>query len=147
MRRRRRQKTLSAEMNVVPYIDVMLVLLIIFMITAPLINQAVEIDLPESDQASDVEMPKGIVEDVLPLVLFIDAGGRYYLNWEGRDAQRVDLEEVTLVTASALSVYPKLPVLLQADKQVHYDAVMAGINALKAGGAQQVGLSTAREEE
>ena len=85
MSRNRRHK-LKAEMNVVPYIDVMLVLLVIFMIAAPLIHQqSIEIDLP--DTSSDtLEMPADAGNDTLPLILSVDASGSYYLN-RGNDKQ------------------------------------------------------------
>lgn len=152
-RLRRNRRGLSAEMNVVPYIDVMLVLLVIFMITAPLLNQAVEIELPQSDQAADVTLPEELPEDLLPLVLSIDGVGRFYLNWrvDGTtdDAAVIALNEHELqsIAASVLQVYPQLPVLLQADRSVDYGRVMEGISLLKAAGAPHVGLSTSLPED
>ena len=78
-RSKRRSHHVKAEMNVVPYIDVMLVLLVIFMIAAPLIHQAIEIELPEA-QATELEMPDGVDNDTLPLVLTVDRSGQFFLN-------------------------------------------------------------------
>ena len=78
-RSRSRSHRVKAKMNVVPYIDVMLVLLVIFMIAAPLIHQAIDIELPEAP-AAELEMPEGVDNDTLPLVLTVDRVGQFYLN-------------------------------------------------------------------
>ena len=83
---RRRRHKLKAEMNVVPYIDVMLVLLVIFMIAAPLIHQqSIEIDLPDSS-AEVLDMPEDAGNDLMPLVLTVDAQGNYYVLVQGDTA-------------------------------------------------------------
>ena len=138
MSRNRRHK-LKAEMNVVPYIDVMLVLLVIFMIAAPLIHQqSIEIDLP--DTSSDtLEMPADAGNDTLPLILSVDASGSYYLN-RGNDKQPLLPEDVT-------AEHPDLPVLVQGDTNANYNRVIDGIVLLQQGGAKKVGLVTEQPPE
>ena len=138
MSRNRRHK-LKAEMNVVPYIDVMLVLLVIFMIAAPLIHQqSIEIDLP--DTSSDtLEMPADAGNDTLPLILSVDASGSYYLN-RGNDKQPLLPEDVTALTAQALAEHPDLP-------NANYNRVIDGIVLLQQGGAKKVGLVTEQPPE
>jgi len=145
MSRNRRHK-LKAEMNVVPYIDVMLVLLVIFMIAAPLIHQqSIEIDLP--DTSSDtLEMPADAGNDTLPLILSVDASGSYYLN-RGNDKQPLLPEDVTALTTQALAEHPDLPVLVQGDTNANYNRVIDGIVLLQQGGAKKVGLVTEQPPE
>ena len=109
MARHRRRKPI-AEMNVVPYIDVMLVLLVIFMITAPLLTQGVKVDLPQAP-AETIDS-----QEQEPLIVSVDAEGRYYLN-EG-DAQEDPLDaSVLLSRVSALQRHrPGTPVLVRGDR-------------------------------
>lgn len=132
-RRRRRQ---MAEINIVPYIDVMLVLLVVFMITAPLINQGVEIDLP---QAEANPLP---AESVQPLVLRVDRGGLYYLDVGDGDTGALDAGMVLTRAAAVLRRNPKTPVVVEADALVDYGSVIVGMSLLKQAGAAKVGLAT-----
>ena len=140
-RHRARQHHVKAEMNVVPYIDVMLVLLVIFMIAAPLIHQAIEIELPEA-QASELEMPDGVDSDTLPLVLTVDRSGQFFLNWAPDPSVALGSEQIIQITRYALTQHPTLPVLVQGDRHVPYASVIEGIGFLQQAGAPNVGLST-----
>ena len=125
-----------SEINVVPYIDVMLVLLVIFMITAPLLTQGVKIDLPDA--------PAAVVEAAKtePLIVSVDSAGRYYVNFGGEESEAVD--EATLLnrTAALLRYQPGTQVLVKGDESVEYGAVVVAMAILKEAGASSVGLLT-----
>jgi biopolymer transport protein TolR len=125
------------EINVVPYIDVMLVLLIIFMITAPLLMQGVKVELPK---AGAEPLDPELLKNSNPLVLSIDRSGRMYLN-VGTDPKR-PLDEVTVEARAAASLrrQPELPVLLKADYQISYGRVMQAMVILQHAGAKKVGF-------
>ena len=126
-----------AEINVVPYIDVMLVLLVIFMITAPLLSQGVKVELP---QASAEPLPPEALE---PLVLTVDAEGRYYLNVGGAGEEvPVDLETLLARVAAVLRHKPETPVMVRGDRHVDYGRVIEAMVVLQAAGAPNVGLVT-----
>jgi biopolymer transport protein TolR len=125
-----------SDINVVPYIDVMLVLLVIFMITAPLINQGVEINLPK---ATTEPLPPTQQE---PFVLSVDRNGVYYLNTAENPLQAIDAEELVNRVAAALSQDPRLSVLVKADEAVNYGVVMRAMALLQQAGAAEVGLLT-----
>ena len=132
-----RGRRLMGEINVVPYIDVMLVLLIIFMITAPLLTQGVKVELPK---AGAEPLDPELLKNSNPLVLSIDRGGRMYLN-VGTDPKR-PLDEVTVEARAAASLrrQPDLPVLLKADYQIPYGRVMQAMVILQHAGAKKVGF-------
>src|SRR5512138_3040915 len=111
----RRSRRLMAEINVVPYIDVMLVLLIIFMVTAPLLTQGVKVDLPKAG-AQPIDAPKNTV----PLVLSVDRAGRLYLNNGSHPQSPLDPDTVQQRTEVALQRNPETPVLVKADNNVAY---------------------------
>lgn len=134
----RRRRRLVAEMNVVPYIDVMLVLLIIFMVTAPLLTQGIKVDLPK---AGAEPLPPDM-SDIQPLILSVDGDGNYYLNI-GADEQSPITEDVLRErVATVLSREPKTPVLVKADRTVPYGQVVAGMVLLQQAGAEKVGFIT-----
>ena len=132
----RRGRRLMAEINVVPYIDVMLVLLIIFMITAPLLTQGIKVDLPK---AGAEPLPS---VDTQPLILSVDKSGNLYLNI-GKDEEKPVTEEAVLERVGAvLRREPKTPVLVKADQNVPYGRVVAGMVLLQQAGAEKVGFIT-----
>ena len=132
----RRGRRLMAEINVVPYIDVMLVLLIIFMVTAPLLTQGIKVDLPK---AGAEPLPS---EDTKPLILSVDARGNLYLNI-GKDEESPLTEEAVLQRVGiVLSREPKTPVLVKADQSVPYGRVVSGMVLLQQAGAEKVGFIT-----
>jgi len=121
---------------VVPYIDVMLVMLVIFMITAPLLNQGVDVDLPQADG----EPMDDTQQD--PVVLTVDAQGRYFLNVGGDPEQEIDAETLLLRTAAVLRQRPRAVVLVRGDANVDYGLVVAAMSLLQQAGASKVGLVT-----
>src|SRR6186713_1253455 len=132
----RRGKRLMAEINVVPYIDVMLVLLIIFMITAPLLTQGIKVDLPK---AGAEPMPS---EDQKPLILSVDKAGRFYLNLGKDEETPIDEDAVVQRVSAVLRREPKTPVLVKADQTVPYGRVVQGMVLLQQAGAKKVGFIT-----
>lgn len=131
----RRRKV--AEINVVPYIDVMLVLLIIFMVTAPLITQGVKVDLPQAD-AEPLDK-----DSKTPLVASIDAQGNYYLAVGTSKNEPMSAEEVATLVAAHLQVEPDTPVVVNGDGAVSYDAVIQLMVLLQTkAGVPSVGLMT-----
>jgi len=132
-------RRLMAEINVVPYIDVMLVLLIIFMVTAPLLTQGVKVDLPKAGaEPLDPEMMK----DHNPIVLSIDSSGRMFMNQGGDTDAELDAAGVEERTAALLSATPDLPVLLKADEKLAYGRVVDAMVILQRAGARKVGFIT-----
>jgi biopolymer transport protein TolR len=131
---RNRGRKLMGEINVVPYIDVMLVLLIIFMVTAPLLSAGIQVDLPK---AAAEPLPP----DLEPLVLSIDAEGSMYLNIGDAKAPQ-DADRVLEVVSAALRREPERPVLVKADRTVAYGRVVEGMSLLQQAGAQKVGFAT-----
>jgi biopolymer transport protein TolR len=129
-----------AEINVVPYIDVTLVLLIIFMITAPLVQQGVEVDLP---QAEAKELPQ---DQEPPLVVTVDAGGLYYMDVGEETTAPVELETIAVRVAAVLRHKPKTSVLINGDSAVDYGKVVTVMAVLKAAGVPNVGLMTQSPE-
>jgi biopolymer transport protein TolR len=135
----RRGRRLMGEINVVPYIDVMLVLLIIFMITAPLLTQGIKVDLPK---AGAEPLPEDLMRENKPLVLSVDRKGNFYINI-GKDNERPVADELVGERVSAvLRREPKTPVLVKADRNVPYGRVVTGMVLLQEAGASQVGFMT-----
>ncbi|MED5314961.1 MAG: protein TolR [Pseudomonadota bacterium] len=132
MRRRR----MLAEINVVPYIDVMLVLLVIFMVTAPMLMQGVEVELPKAD-AAPVED-----QDAEPLIVSIDSQGQLFLNLGANEKQVLELATVRQRVAAVLRRTPDKPVLVWGDQNVAYGDVVVVMTALQEAGAPSVGLVT-----
>lgn len=131
----RRRKV--AEINVVPYIDVMLVLLIIFMVTAPLITQGVKVDLPQAEAEPLDKDTKP------PLVASVDAHGRYYITLGSNDKEPLSAEEVATLVKAHLAVNPDTPVVVNGDGAVSYDAVIQLMVLLQqVAGVPSVGLMT-----
>ncbi len=135
MRRSGKRKPVS-EINVVPYIDVMLVLLIIFMITAPLIQQGVEIDLP---QASANPMPP---EQREPLIISVSKAGDFYLNIGENNDKPIEEQLLANRVAAVIKNHPQTPVLVRGDKAVDYGRVTEAMVLLQLAGVEKVGLMT-----
>ena len=138
-RRRRSNQNIISEMNVVPYIDVMLVLLIIFMVTAPMMTQGIKIDLPKAS-SEQVE----ISEDNLPIVIAINKEGNYY---------NETTSESSLTTKSALIMFimnkkkenPNVNILIKADENVSYGKVVKLMSLMKKNNISNFGLITEDE--
>lgn len=135
MARNRKKHRPMADINVVPYIDVMLVLLIIFMVTAPMLMQGVKVDLPEAS-ADPVEN-----QDSEPLIVSVDAAGQLFLNL-GQEKQVLSLPTIKDRVAAVIRRSPKKPVLVWGDKAVSYGEVVTVMVALQEAGAPSVGLVT-----
>jgi biopolymer transport protein TolR len=133
-------RRLMGEINVVPYIDVMLVLLIIFMITAPLLTQGIKVDLPKA--GAEPLDPK-MLKNAIPIVLSVDKEGRLYLNKGGGDPKApLDADVVLDRTARELKGNSELPVLVKADNMVPYGEVVRAMVILQKAGAKKVGFIT-----
>ncbi len=133
---KRIRKRPMSEINVVPYIDVMLVLLIIFMITAPLMTQGVKVNLPQAT-AEPVDQSENE-----PLIVSIDVDGLYYLNVGDDPKKGVDHELLVQRVAAVLRHKPATPVLVRGDSAVNYGAVVTAMSLLQKAGAPSVGLVT-----
>lgn len=127
-----------AEINVVPFIDVMLVLLVIFMITTPLMNQGVKVDLPKTEN-------KPLADDQKePIIVTVDAAGNYYLNISEKPSQAIT-ERVLSTLVSQQLANPgadQRPVLVRGDKNSNYGKVIEAMVVLQKAGAKSVGLIT-----
>ena len=131
---RRRRNRMVAEINVVPYIDVMLVLLVIFMVTAPMLEQGVEIELPEA--ASE---PLPVEPNQEPVVVSVDADGAVYLN-VGDVSQSIDLPTLGDQVAKIIRQRPDAQVTLRGDGSVAYQQIMQVMSTLQGAGATNIGL-------
>jgi len=132
----RKKRRAVAEINVVPYIDVMLVLLIIFMITAPIVQQGIEIELPKVSANS---LPPDEQE---PVILTVSKTGEYYLN-VGDDLKKPVSDDTVMQRVSLiLKQKPDIPVLVRGDKSVDYGAVTTAMVLLQSAGVEKVGLMT-----
>ncbi|MGI9303839.1 MAG: protein TolR [Gammaproteobacteria bacterium] len=127
-----------SEINVVPYIDVMLVLLVIFMVTAPLLQQGVEVALPEAPSKPLEEGSR----DNEPLVVTVDAEGRMSMNKGQTPNEPLDADLLTTEVRGLLIEQPTLPVYVRGDRNVAYDYVIQALVVLQSAGADGVGLIT-----
>jgi len=135
MYQRKRRKPVS-EMNVVPYIDVMLVLLIIFMATASVIAQGVKVDLPKA-QAQALETEQ---EDIM--IVSIDQQGLYYLNVGDNPEVAMSGEDIAAIIRTRLQADPSIPVVVNGDRSISYEKVIDMMVLLQNSGAPSVGLMT-----
>jgi biopolymer transport protein TolR len=133
---RDRSRRLISDINVVPYIDVMLVLLVIFMITTPLLSQGIVINLPD--------VPADPLDAALndPLVLSVDSGGRFYLNFGGDAEAAIDERSVVERASAVLRRNADAPMFVRGDEGAAHGRVMHGFALLKQAGANQVVLVT-----
>ncbi len=131
------KRKLMGEINVVPYIDVMLVLLIIFMVTAPLLTQGVKVELPQAGAEPIADVPNHP-----PLVLSVDAEGNLYINVGDDEDEPASAKDIVARTAAVLRNRPQTPVLVKADRAVAYGYVVGAMVLLQQGGADNVGFVT-----
>lgn len=137
MGRRRVRRRPMADINVVPYIDVMLVLLVIFMVTAPLLYQGVEVDLP---QATADPVPP---QEQEPIIVEVDRDGQFFLSiGEQADDQPVNLNSVVDNVATVMDAQPDTPVYVRGNAAVEYQRIIEVMSALQNAGVPQVGLMT-----
>jgi biopolymer transport protein TolR len=126
-----------SEINVVPYIDVMLVLLVIFMVTAPLLQQGVEIELPE---ASADPMPESRAHTE-PLIVSVDQSGAFFLN-RGKSIRPLPNDQLVAEVQSLLNGEPEADVYVRGDHRVDYGRVMQAMVILQDAGVEKIGLMT-----
>ena len=131
--RRQRKLKLKSEINVVPYIDVMLVLLIIFMVTAPLLNLGVDIDLPQSN-ARSVESKKE------PIIVSVDANGGYTLKLQDGEKQSVDAAALVAKVGAIFRANKSVTVYVAGDGKASYEKVYEAMVLLQTAGVDKVGL-------
>ena len=131
------KRKLMGEINVVPYIDVMLVLLVIFMVTAPLLTQGIEVELPK---AGAEPIPDAANE--IPLVLSVDRDGNLYLDVGDDEDEPIGAKEVVARVRNVLTANPDIAVLVKADRSVEYGYVVGAMVLLQQGGADTVGFVT-----
>ena len=132
--RRHRKRKLKAEINVVPYIDVMLVLLIIFMVTAPLLNLGVDIDLPQSTA-------KSIQDKKDPVVVSVDRAGRLFLTLQGDANREVSRDEMVAKVRAFVGQRPDVPVYVAGDASAPYQTVYDVLSTLQTdAGVARAGL-------
>lgn len=136
MRPRRRAKTFVSEINVVPYIDVMLVLLVIFMVTAPLLQQGVSVDLPQAS-ANPIDP-----SDQEPLIVSVDQNGNYFLNVAENPNAPIPSKDLQIRVAAELQRNKVRKILVKGDQSVSYGQVMGAMVLLQKAGAPSVGLVT-----
>ncbi len=125
-----------AEINVVPYIDVMLVLLVIFMITAPLLSQGVKVDLP---RVPSQPMPPSENE---PVIINVDKSGLFYINYGDNQDKPIDAETLVNRVSALLKYQPDIPVLVGGDSSVAYGRVVEVMALLQRAGVASVGMIT-----
>ncbi|WP_346798199.1 protein TolR [Halomonas sp. Bachu 37] len=123
-----------AEINVVPFIDVMLVLLVIFMITAPMLTQGVQVELPQVS-SEPIETP----EDLDPIIISVESAGTYHISM-GEDTTAVSLDDMAERVMAILQRRPETPVMVRGDKQVPYGEIVVLMSTLQRSGVANVGL-------
>ena len=135
---KRGSRSPMAEINVVPFIDVMLVLLVIFMITTPLLTQGVKIDLPKTEAKA---LPPDQKE---PLIVTVDAAGNFYLNIASKPTQPITSRVLSNLVTMQLSgdAAQQRPVLVRGDKNANYGKIVEAMVLLQQAGAKSVGLIT-----
>lgn len=128
------RKKLNAEINVVPYIDVMLVLLIIFMVLSPLLIQGIEVNLPQTDTTKMSVSSE-------PLVISIDRDGAYYVNL-GEEQLPISLEELRNKARIIFQANPEIEIVFKSDANVAFDYVAKGMASIQSLGIEKIGIIT-----
>ena len=136
IRRNRKRKKPMSEINVVPYIDVMLVLLVIFMVTTPLLTQGVAVELP---QTSSQPVPDKNKE---PLIVTVDVNGDYYVSIGDDQDKPINHDQLVQRIAAVMQYKPGTPVLVRGDTKVEYGKVVIAMSLIQKAGAPSVGLLT-----
>ena len=137
----RAPRKLVAEINVVPYIDVMLVLLVVFMITAPMMTQGIKVELPQTDSTPITS------DNQEPVVVTIKKDGSYYINVGGDTKQSSSLETVKGHALRIKKHKPDTLFLVEGDAAVDYGKVIALMSALPGAGIEKLGLVTEPPEK
>lgn len=137
MARNSRKRELKSEINIVPLLDVLLVLLLIFMATAPIISQSVEVDLPDATDTQTVSS-----NDNPPVILEVAGVEQYNLLVDGERMELLPPEQISAVAKEQLEKNPKTIFLIGGAKEVPYDEVIKALNMLHSAGIKSVGLMT-----
>ncbi len=132
-----KKRKIMNEINVVPYIDVMLVLLIIFMVTAPLLTQGIKVDLPKAGAE-----PIADASNQAPIILSVDASGNLFINVGDDEDKPQDAKSIIDRTRAVLNSQPSTMVLVKADRSVAYGNVVGAMVLLQQGGAEDIGFVT-----
>ena len=132
-----KKRRVISEINVVPYIDVMLVLLIIFMVTAPLLTQGIKVELPKAGAE-----PISDTSSLAPLILSVNATGELFINVGDEENTPKDAESIVSRTRAVLASQPTTMVLVKADRRVPYGNVVGAMVLLQQGGAENIGFVT-----
>jgi len=133
--RAHKKRKLMAEINVVPYIDVMLVMLVIFMVTAPLLAQGVKVELPKANA-------KPVESEVQRVTLTVDAAGQMFLDVGDEPTMPLKGEKVVQMVAAVLKNHPDTQIYVRADRSLRYDDVVRAMSLLSNAGAPRIGLVT-----
>jgi biopolymer transport protein TolR len=131
--RRQRRYKLKSEINVVPYIDVMLVLLIIFMVTTPMMKSNVDVNLPQAD-AKSLQQKKD------PVIVTVKQDGQIFLTLPGTEKEQLDASALQTKVGAFVRENPEVNVLVAGDDQGHYGGVVAILADLQQAGVSKVGL-------
>jgi len=131
------KRKLMSEINVVPYIDVMLVLLVIFMVTAPMLTQGISVELPKAGAE-----PIADIADHQPVVLSVDAAGNLYLDIGDNEDEPISGADVVSRVSIVIRNQPDTPILVKADRAVPYGNVVGAMVLLQRAGATSVGFVT-----
>jgi biopolymer transport protein TolR len=132
-----KKRKLMGDINVVPYIDVMLVLLVIFMVTAPLLTQGVKVELPKAGAEPIADVP-----DHPPVIVSVDASGNLYINTGDDEESPKSGKEIAAQVGAILRNRPDTPILVKADRSVPYGNVVGAMVVLQQGGADSIGFVT-----
>ncbi|MDR3445136.1 MULTISPECIES: protein TolR [Dyella] len=135
---RHKRFKLKSEINVVPYIDVMLVLLIIFMVTAPMINKNVDVNLPQANA-------KSLQDKKDPVIVVVDQNGQLYLTMGTEKRQPVDAATMQTKVGAFVKANPEVSVLVAGDRDGKYEGVYQVLAQLQQAGVAKVGLMSAPE--
>jgi biopolymer transport protein TolR len=135
---RHKRYKLKSEINVVPYIDVMLVLLIIFMVTAPMMNSNVDVNLPQANA-------KSLQDKKEPVIVSVDQGGQLYLTLGTEKKQPVDVDTLKAKVGAFVKANPEVSVLVAGDRDGKYDGVYQVLAELQQAGVAKVGLMSTPE--
>jgi biopolymer transport protein TolR len=135
---RHKRLKLKSEINVVPYIDVMLVLLIIFMVTAPMLNANVDVNLPQANA-------KSLQDKKEPVIVSVDTQGQMYLTLGTSKKEPIDADALKVKVGAFVKQNPDVSVLVAGDRDGKYDGVYKVLALLQQAGVAKVGLMSAPE--
>ncbi|BAS68064.1 protein TolR [Bathymodiolus septemdierum thioautotrophic gill symbiont] len=138
---KRTRRDVDTHINIVPYIDVMLVLLVIFMMTTPIIEQGIEVDLPSGNSKS-VDF-----SEQEPSIITINRDGEYFINsMTGDKPERLSAGKIAARVQARMQIFPTMKVFVRGDREVAYGAVIALMSFLQKNGVGKIGIVTESSE-